>query len=152
MVGLVPCRIFSAEVELIKRILLVDFDGVLHSYVSGWKGARVVSDPPVKGAIGWLRSLLEYPEEWGMRLPSDPVGTFKVCIYSSRSRQWGGRKAMKRWLLAHGLEKEYLRQISFPIMRPAAFLTIDDRCVCFDGTFPRAEDLLAFRPWNKREV
>lgn len=33
-----------------KPILLVDFDGVIHLYNSGWQGADVVSDGPVPGA------------------------------------------------------------------------------------------------------
>src|SRR5690606_19100252 len=37
----------------------VDFDGVLHSYVSGWKGGTVIPDPPVPGAIEWLTKLHE---------------------------------------------------------------------------------------------
>jgi hypothetical protein len=32
-----------------KPILCLDFDGVLHSYTSGWKGAAVIPDPPVPG-------------------------------------------------------------------------------------------------------
>ena len=29
-----------------KPILCLDFDGVVHSYTSGWKGADVIPDPP----------------------------------------------------------------------------------------------------------
>ena len=54
-------------------ILCLDFDGVLHSYTSGWKGARVIPDPPVEGAIDFLSRALD---------------DFRVAVYSSRSHQW----------------------------------------------------------------
>lgn len=68
-----------------KPILCLDFDGVIHSYNSGWKGAAVIPDPPVPGALQFIAEALE---------------TFEVHIFSSRSHQWGGRRAMKRWLRA----------------------------------------------------
>ena len=34
-----------------KKTILVDFDGVIHSYTSVLKGARVIPDLPVPGAI-----------------------------------------------------------------------------------------------------
>lgn len=148
-----------------KRILLIDFDGVLHSYESGWKGARVIPDPPVPGAMKFLDEALEY---------------FDVHIYSSRSRQWGGKRAMKKWLLRE-LEKyvsekykeegfgtmgdpwnpiyvyerfawDILSKIKFPTKKPAAFLTIDDRCLCFRGIFPFPKVLQKFKPWNRKDV
>jgi len=128
-------------------ILCVDFDGVLHSYSSGWKGARNIPDPPVDGAIEWLRSLLGCPE-------NDGIGPryldFKVCIYSSRSRYWGGRKAMKKWLMKHGLDKYEIELIDFPLMKPAAFVQLDDRAITFTGVFPDPKELLTFKPWNKQ--
>jgi len=36
-------------------------------------------------------------------------------------------------------------------LKPAAFLTIDDRAVCFDGTFPTTEQMLNFKPWYKKD-
>jgi hypothetical protein len=43
-----------------KPILCLDFDGVIHSYSSGWKGADVIPDPPVE-ALGAIMRF--YPEE-----------------------------------------------------------------------------------------
>jgi hypothetical protein len=39
---------------VIKPILCLDFDGVIHSYTRGWSGANVVSDAPVKGAFDFI--------------------------------------------------------------------------------------------------
>ena len=119
------------------RTLCVDFDGVLHSYTSGWQGFGVVDDPPVPGAIEWLRALVADER-------------FDVCVYSSRSKDIGGLVAMRLWLVEHGLRPGELARIAFPSQKPAAFLTIDDRAVCFDGTFPEPDDMATFVPWNKR--
>lgn len=77
-------------------ILCLDFDGVLHSYTSGWQGARTTPDPPVPCAIDWLRSLLTDSEH-----VSHFAGRYKdfdVQIFSSRSKYPFGRMAMRRWL------------------------------------------------------
>ena len=130
-----------------RPILCVDFDGVLHSYSSGWKGPRNIPDPPVPGAIEWLESLIPCPEMVGI----GDRGDFQVMIYSSRSRYWGGRGAMQKWLHMHGLGLEWLDEIKFPAKKPPAFLTIDDRAWQFTGTFPTAIEMLEFKPWNKKE-
>lgn len=66
-----------------KPILCLDFDGVIHSYTSRWQGASVIPDPPVPGALEFIVKALQ---------------TYEVAIFSTRSHQWGGKRAMKRWL------------------------------------------------------
>lgn len=44
----------------------------------------------------------------------------------------------------------FVKELSFPLMKPAAFLTIDDRAIQFKGNFMDPEDLLQFKPWNKQ--
>lgn len=148
-----------------KSILCLDFDGVLHSYTSGWQGPRTIPDPPVPGALQWLAAA---------------TNVFDVHIFSSRSRYLGGRRAMRRWLMKNlvGLAPSYadapgwwrsliaevafadpfqdevrwaakklLRKIKFPKYKPPAFLTIDDRAFQFTGTFPDLRELQRFAPW-----
>ncbi len=100
-----------------KMTLVLDFDGVIHSYDSGWKGADQIPDPPVPGALAFL---------------------------------------MKGWLWRH-LNETYeadgdavFQHIEWPTHKPAAFVTIDDRALTFDGTWPDIGALKAFKPWNKK--
>lgn len=155
-----------------KPILCVDFDGVIHGYDSGWKGARRCDDPPVPGAALFLLKAVQH---------------FQVAVLSSRSHQWGGRRAMKRYIrqllwdgcLAHtdemqrawtatqGRPAEWIpwtaydvrdvadhihKAISYPLFKPPATVTIDDRAIHFDGDWSRLDpkSLLGFRPWNKQ--
>lgn len=131
-------------------IICVDFDGVIHSYTSGWMGVDVIPDLPVPGAIDWIMDHLPIPESISCMGPeyTGPV----VQIYSSRSKERNGIKAMKKWLVDNGLHKAYLTEdiLKFPTQKPAAFLTIDDRAICFNGTFPTTKEMLEFKPWNKK--
>lgn len=130
-----------------KPILCLDFDGVLHSYSSGWKGAKIIPDPPTQGAIEWLRSLLGCPENEGI---GARYLDFRVAIYSSRSHQSGGIKAMKKWLEKHGLTKYEIELIDFPKYKPPATLGLDDRVLTFNGIFPSVDEMRRFKPWNKK--
>ena len=152
-----------------KPILCLDFDGVIHSYESGWKGAATIPGPPVPGALEFIVAALK---------------DFNVAILSSRSHQWGGRRAMKRWLRrelerAAGRDfsdtppwwrdkiaetafadpwkdevafaaREVVRAVKWPIFKPPAAVTIDDRALTFNGIWPALDELARFKPWNKR--
>lgn len=118
-----------------KKTIVVDFDGVLHSYTSGWKGATVVPDAPVDGALEWLAAAVE---------------RFDVAIHSSRSREKGGIEAMREWLLREGLAERVLEQLKFPRTKVPAHVYLDDRGWRFEGTFPELDALDAFQPWFKR--
>lgn len=119
-----------------KKIVCVDFDGVIHSYRSGWSDAVTIADPPTPGAFAWLRQAVQ---------------RFQVCVYSSRSKSEGGREAMRAWMERRGLDSETLAALTFSAEKPAAFLTLDDRAICFDGSWPDLDLMERFRPWNKRE-
>ena len=122
------------------RIPCLEFDGVIHSYTSGWKGADVIPDPPVEGALEFIKEATEH---------------FNVQIFSSRSNQAGGMQAMKDYLCEHAQQKYgtlpyWLDLISWPTEKPPAFLTIDDRAITFVGVWPSIESLQSFEPWNKQ--
>lgn len=119
-----------------KKVLQVDFDGVIHSYKSGWRGVDVIPDDPVEDAFEWLTALLD-------------SGEVDVCIYSSRSSDPKGVAAMKAWFAERGFTR--VDEIQFPTQKQAAWLTIDDRAICFMGVFPKLVDVLNFKPWNKKE-
>ena len=42
-----------------------------------------------------------------------------------------------------------LEDIRFTTDKPSAMVTIDDRALTFDGTWPSFDSLKAFKPWNK---
>ena len=136
-----------------KKILCLDFDGVIHSYNSGWKGIDVIPDPPVEGAIAWIQDFLinhcTLPEK---AYPVAPQGDWELHIYSARSRKWRGRRAMKKWLLGYGLDEELLQVIKFPKRKPAAYVTLDDRAIQFNGKFPMFRELERFKPWYKKSI
>ena len=128
-----------------KKTICVDFDGVIHGYDSGWKGADVAPDLPVTGAIEGLHRLCDDPE-------------IEVAIYSSRSGRDGGITVMKLWLDFHegypkieGSRPPLSERCVFPESKPPAIVYIDDRAIQFDGDWSKiTPDLKNFVPWNKK--
>ena len=97
-----------------KTTVVLDFDGVIHSYTSGWQGVATISDPPVPGikeAISDIR-----------------IAGFEVAIVSTRTATPEGAKAVKDWLQTHGITVDKVCS-----EKPPAHVYIDDRAICFDG-------------------
>jgi len=110
----------------------VDFDGVLHSYEQPWINAETIPDPPVPGAIAWLRSISE---------------EFDVVIFTTRGATVEGQRAVRHWLHEHGWEAGINATVTDK--KPPALVYLDDRALRFDGTFPTAQAIHQARPWNK---
>lgn len=110
--------------------VVFDFDGVIHSYKSGWQGAEIIPDPPVPG----IKESIENIRAAG----------YKVIVVSSRCMIREGIGAVERYLrdneiIVDGVCSE----------KPPAIVYIDDRAICFDGNAPGLlERIINFVPWN----
>ena len=116
-----------------KQTVVFDFDGVIHSYVSGWNGETTsIPDPPVVG----IKEAIEEIREAG----------YEVCVVSTRCAYAGGIEAIENYLAENGIRVDRITA-----EKPPAIVYIDDRAICFNG---KPETLLEtiknFQPWNKK--
>lgn len=117
-----------------KKTVVFDFDGVIHSYTSGWKGEGVIPDPPVPGikeAIAKIRT-----------------AGYEVVVVSTRCATEQGYGAIRAWLVDNEIEVDAVKT-----EKPPAIVYIDDRAICFDGN---SEGLLnkisSFEPWYAKQL
>lgn len=114
--------------------VVFDFDGVIHSYTSGWRGVNTIPGPPVPGIEKALAELHE---------------TYEIVVVSSRCSTQAGVDAINHWLYRNGLA-QYVDKVCME--KPPALVYIDDRAICFDG---HPEMLLnkiqEFKPWYQKE-
>lgn len=94
-------------------VVVVDFDGVLHSYSSGWTGYEPL-DPPEPGAREFVDWLL--------------AQHFEVVVVSARAGTELGAQAIRDWLKDHGFPE---LRVTDQKVRAAAY--IDDRAVAYLG-------------------
>lgn len=97
-----------------RPVVCFDFDGVIHSYTSGWKGVDVIPDPPVEG----IKEVIDKLREDG----------YKVVICSTRCERTQAKISMLYWLNTH---KIFVDQ--FTNEKPPAVCYVDDRAIRFDG-------------------
>lgn len=84
-----------------KKTVVFDFDGVIHSYKSGWKGMSVISDPPVPGigkAISKLRS-----------------AGYEIVVVSTRCASVDGMTAVKQYLANNNIFVDTVSDIKPPV-------------------------------------
>lgn len=114
-----------------KQTVVFDFDGVIHSYTSGWKGHDNIPDPPVPGvqeAIAEIRA-----------------AGYEVVVVSTRCKHPRGMAAIAEYLKRHDIEVDDIQT-----EKPPAIVYIDDRAICFDGNpATLLGKIQTFKPWNK---
>lgn len=120
-----------------KPSIALDFDGVLHSYVSGWTGVNP-TDPPVEGALDFVNWLV--------------ANKFVITIFSTRANSAVGRKLIRDYLVRHGFPVERIGTITSE--KPNSDLYVDDRGFRFTGDFEvvrkfLTENNFSPKPWYK---
>lgn len=91
------------------RTIALDFDGVLHSYSSGWTGPKPM-DAPVPGALALVEAL--------------KARKYRLVVFTARDDV----AAVGEWLKQHGFPAMTVTQT-----KPKAALYVDDRGLRFDG-------------------
>lgn len=116
-----------------KKTVVFDFDGVIHSYTSGWQGAATVTDSVVPGIQSAINSLRQEG--------------YEVVVVSTRCATPEGMGAVRRYLRDnHIVVDEVMKE------KPPAICYVDDRAICFDGNAETlVEKIKAFKPWNSHE-
>lgn len=116
-----------------KKTICLDFDGVIHSYRSGWKGITNIPDPPTIYCGYNLRKMIERG--------------YELVIHSTRCKNWRGRRAIRKWM-----KEFHLPVLKVVKKKPPAFITVDDRAITFGGIWCETlRDIEAFEVWNKKE-
>lgn len=114
-----------------KKTVVFDFDGVIHSYTSGWKGAGIVEDPVVPGIQSVIKELRKK--------------RYEVVVVSARCSTREGMDAVKQYLENNDIIVDRVMK-----EKPPAICYIDDRAICFDGNVETLiEKIRTFRPWNR---
>ena len=116
-----------------KETVILDFDGVIHSYSSGWQGADVIPDPPTPGAKEAIAKLREH---------------YVVVVVSSRCHQKGGIDAIKQWLANYEIVVDNVSND-----KPPHVVVVDDRALRFEGDWDAViRDIPKCSiPWNKKD-
>jgi len=115
--------------DIYKPTIVLDFDGVINSYTSGWQ----LGAGPMRHAEAWLP---DAPTEYAQGAIAKLREHFTVIVQSTRARTPAGREAMDLWLKRYGIEVDGLTD-----EKPPALLYVDDRGFRFTGDW---RDVLEF--------
>ena len=119
----------TVERATINQTICFDFDGVIHSYTSGWQGVDNIPDPPTEGCKETINLL----KKKGHR----------IVVHSTRCQTQEGREAIGNYLLTHDIEVDEICT-----HKPAAIIYIDDRAIQFNGNWNETmESISNFDHW-----
>jgi len=108
-----------------KKTVLLDLDGVLNTYCGKYNENFI--EPISDGAFEFVKNLsLDY----------------KVVIFTSRNLLLASK-----WIIENGLE-DFIENVTN--VKEPAYLTIDDRCIKFNGSFQDLKSNIEdFKVWYK---
>ena len=114
-----------------KKTVVFDFDGVIHSYKSGWQGAGVIPDPVVPGISDAIDDLR--------------IDGYRVVVVSTRCSSPEGLMAVTDYLAQNKIiVDDVLAE------KPPAICYIDDRAIRFDGDASFIVDQVkSFHSWTE---
>lgn len=108
-----------------KKKILLDLDGVLNSYKGDFEPFYI---PSVKDeAVEFLKKL---------------SSEYEVKLFTVRDKM-----LTAMWIIENNLQ-EYISGVTN--VKEAAWLIVDDRCICFDGKYDKLlNDINSFKVWYK---
>lgn len=144
-----------------RKVVAVDFDGVIHRHAVPWTKPHEINDGPVEGVFDFLDKVIR---------------EFDLAVFSARANDKRARYAIVNWLYKkwptlsldwarYDVEDAFILKgvpasgnavvtVKITAQKPHAFLYIDDRGWRFDGTtFPTMDELRVFAEcdsWAKK--
>lgn len=117
-----------------KKTVVFDFDGVIHSYKTGWNGdPGYMPDPPVEG----IKEAIQEIRKAG----------YEVVVVSTRCITEYGKHMLIKYLEKYEIEVDGVKK-----EKPPAIVYVDDRAICFDGdTSTLLQKIKDFKPWNSKK-
>ncbi|MDR1516037.1 MAG: hypothetical protein LBS45_10090 [Synergistaceae bacterium] len=112
-----------------KKTIVFDFDGVIHSYVSGWLGIDAIPDEPDGDVIQAINTLR--------------ADGYEVIVVSTRCKEAEGKAAVIKYLSKHGVTVD-----GMSAEKPPALVYVDDRAICYRPGMELVETIKTFKPWS----
>jgi hypothetical protein len=120
------------------KTIAMDFDGVINSYKSGWKGPTE-TDEPVLSAAESISSLFNRG--------------YRLIIFSTRAQTPEGVETIREYLRKHTENDLLVNSIEITDRKPIADVYIDDRAIPFTGNWEETlEKIETFEPWVSKSL
>lgn len=112
-----------------KKTIVFDFDGVIHTYSSGWKGVDIIPDPVNPDVVEVIDKLR--------------ADGYEVIVVSTRCADNAGMQAVLKYLADHGVIVDDVMAT-----KPPALVYVDDRAVCYRPEVDLYGKIVNFKTWR----